>query len=150
MVYYVTHPNLSVTALIDAPSTEKARTTFLDYLERRNLISRTDRQYWRRNMVAERMTDAADVQADVELHYGYQEGGNTMPPSMAAVPSGMADFREFEGPASSDMRALEDPEGYVEEVLEAPERPTTIREVFKESPGKLSPIQQVSLGEVVR
>ncbi|MHA2069460.1 MAG: hypothetical protein ACXABY_34290, partial [Candidatus Thorarchaeota archaeon] len=73
-IYYVTHPNLQVSALVHAPATEKARTTFLDYLERRSEIPRADRQAWRRNMVAERMEDPYDVQADVELHYGYEEG----------------------------------------------------------------------------
>ena len=32
--YYVTHPNVDFSATVKAPSTDKARTTFLDYLER--------------------------------------------------------------------------------------------------------------------
>ena len=76
MVYYVTHPNLGITALIHAPATEKARTTFLDYLERQGQISRADRQHWRRNMIAEKMEDPYDVTADVELYYGYEESGS--------------------------------------------------------------------------
>lgn len=147
--YYTTHPNLSVTALVDAPTTEKARTTFLDYLERRNLISRADRSYWRKNMVAERMDDPRDVQADVELYYGYQEGGQQMPPSMAAAPSGMADPREFEAPSSADMRELRNPstEDDLREEMDAFEDYGSAQAATEPTPKpKLSPIAQVSLG----
>ena len=70
--YFVTHPRLNKTAVIHAPSTEKARTTFLDWLERNGMISRRDRQSWRRDMVAERIEDP-NVYSDVELWYGYEE-----------------------------------------------------------------------------
>jgi hypothetical protein len=71
--YYVTHPNLGRSAVVHAPSTEKARTTFLDWLERNNHISRAERQRWRRNMVAERLEYPSEVGSDVELWYGYEE-----------------------------------------------------------------------------
>ena len=70
--YFVTHPRLNKTAVIHAPSTEKARTTFLDWLERNGMISRRDRQSWRRDMVAERIEDP-NVYSDAELWYGYEE-----------------------------------------------------------------------------
>jgi len=75
--YYVTHPNLPVTAVVYAPSTEKARTTFLDWLERNGHMNRSNRQALRRNMVAERLEDG-NVQSDVVLHYGYKTGGPPM------------------------------------------------------------------------
>ncbi len=70
-VYYVTHPQIGRTAVVYAPSTEKARTTFLDWLERSGLVSRRDRQAFRKDMVAKRLEDP-NVPVDVELHYGYE------------------------------------------------------------------------------
>ena len=70
--YYVTHPSLGFTAVIDAPSTEKARTTYLDYLERQGMLLRSRRQELRRNMVADRIIDPGEVQVDVNLSYGYE------------------------------------------------------------------------------
>ncbi len=72
VAYYVTHPAIDRTAVVYAPSTEKARTTFLDWLERNGLMQRRHRQALRRDMVAERLEDPG-VPADVELHYGYAE-----------------------------------------------------------------------------
>ena len=71
--YYVTHPNLDVTAMVHAPSTEKARTTFLDYLERQGKVPRRYRQALRSNMITERLKDPTSVTTDVELYYGYEE-----------------------------------------------------------------------------
>jgi len=71
--YFVTHPELDISALVRAPSTEKARTTYLDYLERRGIIHRSSRGYYRENMIAERMNESYPVQADVELSYGYSD-----------------------------------------------------------------------------
>jgi hypothetical protein len=77
--YYVTHPNLAQTALVHAPSTDKARTVFLDWLERNFIISRSDRQKWRRNMVAAKMEDPVEVGAEVELWYGYEGHSRSAP-----------------------------------------------------------------------
>ena len=70
--YYVTHPRIDKTAVVFAPSTEKARTTFLDWLERNNLIRRAQRHLFRRDMIAEGIEDP-NVPADVILHYGYKD-----------------------------------------------------------------------------
>ena len=70
--YFVMHPYMDKTAVVYAPSTEKARTTFLDWLERNGLIQRRHRQAYRRDMVTKRLEDP-NVPADVELHYGYAE-----------------------------------------------------------------------------
>ena len=69
--YYVTHPSIGITASVEAPTTEKARTTFLDYLERTGKVSRSSRQFLRRNMIAEKLHDAGEVFTDVELDYDY-------------------------------------------------------------------------------
>ena len=71
-VYYVTHPMMDKSAVVYAPSTEKARTTFLDWLERNGLIRRADRQAFRNDMVAQRLDDP-NIPADIELHYGYRD-----------------------------------------------------------------------------
>jgi hypothetical protein len=78
--YYVMHPSLGVTSVVYAPSTEKARTTFLDWLERKGYMNRSDRQQLRKNMVAKRLEDS-NVQSDVVLHYGYQDTSSAYMPS---------------------------------------------------------------------
>jgi len=72
--YWVTHPNIDLSATVHAPSTEKARTLFLDYLERSNRIGRAQRGPLRENMVAEKMSNSEDIMSDVELYYGEPMG----------------------------------------------------------------------------
>ena len=71
-VYYLTHPRIDKAAVVYAPSTEKARTTFLDWLERNNIIRRAHRNFFRKDMIAERIEDP-NVPCDVVLNYGYQD-----------------------------------------------------------------------------
>lgn len=146
--YYVTHPNLSITALVQAPATEKARTTFLDYLERRDLIGRADRQYWRRNMVAERMEYPEDVTADVELSYGYEEGGRVPPlPPQRQQRYGDIVLEEGAFPDEPQERAYQEAgerwrrehPALEEESPEEPQQPT------QETPKKMSPIARAAL-----
>ncbi len=95
--YYVTHPELGFSATVSAPTTEKARTTFLDYLERNGKAKRSERHILRRNMVVERLKDPNEVSTDVTLHYGYEEthepltfqeaGMSHTKPSMLDMPS---------------------------------------------------------------
>ena len=73
-IYYVTHPSMGLDAKVEAPSTEKARTTFLDYLERNGRIGRSQRDAYRRNLVAERLRDPEVIQADLDLAYDYIPG----------------------------------------------------------------------------
>lgn len=73
-VYYVTYPNLDISATVTAPSTDKARTTFLDWLERTGRMSRKNRQRLRRHLVAERLEFPEEVEADVRLNYQYDGG----------------------------------------------------------------------------
>jgi len=70
-VYFVTYPNMDISATVTAPSTDKARTTFLDWLERTGRISRKNRQQLRRHLVAERLEFPEEVDADVRLNYQY-------------------------------------------------------------------------------
>ncbi len=141
MVYFVTHPNLDVTALVHAPSTEKARTTFLDYLERTGRISRAGRQYWRRNMVAEKMEDPYDVTADVELYYGYES------PGVPEVPYEEFRPRREVWESFPDAEIPEEPLdlSYVPEVEQHELVRRSIGEVAKETPRRLSPIQKLAL-----
>lgn len=131
MTYYVTHPNLDFSAKVDAPSTEKARTTFLDYLERNGVISRRRRQYVRENMVAEKLEHPETVDADIELSYGYraeegpayQLGGREEYYERGEVPPS----REMvEIPLDEEGRAVE-PELEVEE----PERPSGVTPIAR-------------------
>ncbi len=69
--YSVSHPQLEITATVDAPSTEKARTTFLDYLERNHKISRRQRQLLRQAMATKRIEEGEGY-SDLELHYEYE------------------------------------------------------------------------------
>jgi len=69
-VYYVKHSELGKDALVHAPSTEKARTAFLDYLERNGMVSRKDRQSWRKGLITDRVEEG-ETSAEVELWYGY-------------------------------------------------------------------------------
>lgn len=138
--YFVTHPNMSVNALVDAPSTEKARTTFLDYLERRNLINRADRHYWRKNMIAERV-DPADIDSDVTLVYGYEEGAGTIPPSMGYETSELpiemeSDIQSDDAELDSDVPVTLEPD--------IPAGPSPVVKALAQQ--KLSPIAKLSLG----
>jgi len=74
--YYVAHPNVDFSATVKAPSTDKARTTFLDYLERSGKASRKNRQQIRRNTVAERIEFPEEVDTDVTLYYDYTGSSN--------------------------------------------------------------------------
>jgi len=121
--YYVTHPAVGRTAVVYAPSTEKARTTFLDWLERNNLMRRADRQILRRNMVAQRLEDP-NMPADVVLHYGYQDYSSSM--------------RFPEPELISEEEQMEELEPTEPEPLTEPE-PEPV------APKRMMPIQQVML-----
>ena len=124
--YYVTHPSLGFTAVIDAPSTEKARTTYLDYLERQDRIPRSERQHLRRSMVASRILDPGEVTADINLAYGYEE--------VSFAPQVEESSIELERPEIVDFpMELEKPT-----VVDIP---TQVKE-----PQVFSPIQLISLG----
>jgi len=130
-IYYVKHPTLDLSATIDAPSTEKARTTYLDYLERGGNISRGSRQYYRRNLIADRVMDPSEVPADIHLSYGYQED-HVSPQSYS---------REELEPVYRESEVEEIDLGR-EEMVEAPIETGQEQRV----PAGLSPIQQISLG----
>lgn len=159
-VYYVTHPNLGVSAVVHAPATEKARTTFLDFMERQGRISRADRHYWRRNMVAERLEYPEDIQSDIELHYGYEETQQPPlidPSKYQAVSEEQIEFDPeamghlIGSPGTEyrkDTSGWTEPEG--QEVFEErPQQPSQqdIGEVSRAAPKGLSPIAKVSLGQ---
>jgi len=74
-VYYVSHPEFALKAKVDAPSTDKARTTYLDYMERTGVVPRTSRQEIRRGIATKRLGDPSEFLADIELDYGYGDIG---------------------------------------------------------------------------
>lgn len=140
--YFTMHPTLGITGVVYAPSTEKARTTFLDWLERNGHIKRTDRQAFRKNMGAQRLDDT-NVPSDVVLHYGYAEGA---PRSSRAIIEDMVkgDPKLEEDLALTDLitdiNRSKTLEGLEEEEEDEP-GPEPI-----EPPGpKLMPVQQIML-----
>ena len=70
--YSVSHPQLDITATVYAPSSEKARTTFLDYLERTGKVKRSQRQLLRRAMATKKLEEGSEGYSDLELHYEYE------------------------------------------------------------------------------
>lgn len=135
-VYYVTHPNIDLSAKITAPSTEKARTTFLDYLERVGKLKRSKRGYLRQNMVAEKMSDAFSVESDIELSYGSvgQQAFGEPVSSFDEV------LDEVSAPRRND-KVLYEREPESEEFAEPELQPQPMPQ-----PQRLSPIAQMSLG----
>ena len=77
--YYVTHPLVGVTATVYAPSSEKARTTYLDFLERSGRIRRNVRKLLRSNLVAQHLDAGTSVPTDVTLNYTYSSQGMSVP-----------------------------------------------------------------------
>jgi hypothetical protein len=68
--YYITHPDIPVKASVEAPTTEKARTVYLDYLERHRIVRRSQRQSLRPLMILKRMDSRDEILTDITLSYG--------------------------------------------------------------------------------
>ena len=149
--YYVTHPNMDFSATIEAPSTEKARTAYLDYLERQGLWSRNRRQELRRNMVADRIMDPGEIQADIQLSYGYEAS-----PGYKIPRERMAEVEREEAEESLPLSIRRSRRDIEEEVAkeeaegvydwEKDSLGPVEREIPVEEPRLFSPIAQVSLG----
>jgi hypothetical protein len=131
--YYVMRPGFQTSAMVQAPSTEKARTTFLDYLERHNIVSRASRQSMRRNMVAKRVDDPNEVETDIQLQYGYENTSGGELPLEASI-----DSTPVSEDLPMDVPVNESLDSQPAEPLPQPEQPVQGR--------KLSPIQKLSLG----
>lgn len=71
--YFIEHSSIPLKASVDAPSTEKARTEYLDYLERNSIIPRSKRQLVRRGLILKRMKSSDEISTDVVLSYGYSD-----------------------------------------------------------------------------
>lgn len=117
--YYVTHPNLGISATVTAPTTEKARTTFLDYLERAGKIRRAHRGYLRENMVAEKISSPESVMSDVQLDYRYQE---TYGPTFRLGEEGIAEAEDLEEfgrePEHIERQRLQEERAEIEQLRE--------------------------------
>ena len=143
--YYVTHPNMDFSATVKAPSTDKARTTFLDYLERSNKAHRKDRQLIRKNTVADRIEFPEEVDSDVSLSYNYTGENGIEEEQVIQVGYGQA----------LDGEELEEDEDYEEELdgetfgLEPdPEPEMPVEQIERERDIKDTPIGRMSLGSV--
>ena len=133
-VYFVMHPNIEYKATVDAPSTEKARTVYLDYLERQKAIDRASRQSLRRNLVASKIDDPNEVRADIHLSYGYTETQHPQRESM----------RDLEELAPREVEPVYET-SYTEEPRQV-ESFTPVQEVQPQVKAR-SPIEQISLGD---
>ena len=138
--YYVTHPNMDFSATVKAPSTDKARTTFLDYLERSSKAYRKDRQQIRRNTVAERIEFPEEVDADVALSYNYtgENGENEQ-----VIQVGYGETLDGEEPVEDEGYR-----DYVEEPYEPEPEPEPEPTMPMEQDIKDTPIGRMSLGSV--
>ena len=145
-IYYLTHPRLGKTAVVYAPTTEKARTTFLDWLERNNLIRRANRSFFRRDMITERIEDP-DVPRDVTLNYGYKDFTGRFEFEKPEVAPGWEgeDYRKYLAEIGEREPTREEAERWLEEERQQ------MREVIPEikdsevPKSKLMPVQQVML-----
>ena len=129
--YFLTHPRLDKTAVVHAPSTEKARTVFLDWLERNGSINRGDRQSWRKDMLAGRIEDGT-AEGDAELWYGYEQTPQPDYVPGTPVPGRIEETMEEHLRLDSQMQGV-------------PEEET---EVVPSEPTKMSPIAKAAIGSV--
>ena len=82
VTYYVSMPGSNFpTAEVLASSTKHARTAYLDYLSRNNLIGWKDRQAWRTKIVTKRM-QPGEIQTQVFLDYS----ASTVPETVVQAP----------------------------------------------------------------
>jgi len=133
-VYYLTHPRIDKSAVVYAPTTEKARTTFLDWLERGGIIRRAHRNFFRKDMIAERIEDP-NVPRDVVLSYGYQDfSGRFERPQVYDVPV------EMSRPEVHDI-----PVGFEEPEVEDLDKPSIEIGELATQTSRRMPVQEVML-----
>ncbi len=100
--YYVFKPGFEITAEVQASNTKHARTAFLDYLSRNNLVNWNERQGLRASLKAVRM-DPSEYQTSVQLEYGLEE-----PPSRELPTPGV--FEEEREEFANSYPESEEPE----------------------------------------
>lgn len=128
MPYYsVSHPQLELTATVEAPSSEKARTTFLDYLERTGKARRDQRQLLRRAMATKKLEDENEGYSDLVLHYEYERA-----PEESILQLGEPE------PSFEDYSNLE-------QVEQPPEQPPVTGQPQAPVASKMMPIQELAL-----
>ena len=81
--YYVTLPNSGVTAEVTANTTRQARTAYLDYMTRSNIVPWKGRQDLRDQLLIDKITPG-QIPTDVELAYG-QRGAVSEPQETLSV-----------------------------------------------------------------
>lgn len=102
--YYVEAPGSDFpTAEVEASSTKHARTAYLDYLSRNNLIGWRDRQAWRQKIVTKRM-QPGEMRTQVLLDYD----GKDVPETEVEVPTEQR--RELVDPSELEVASEEEVE----------------------------------------
>lgn len=134
--YYITAPGLNIDAKVTAPSTEKARTEFLDFLERTGRIHRRDRQTLRRVMATQRLENPYEVSADVEL--SYVDRG-----SLAYLP----EFADSSYSEEFMLKPFGEVETLEEEPLPIPQGVKYSTKPFLPVKNPLTPIEEVVFGQ---
>jgi len=90
--YFVQVPGSEFpTAEVEASSAKHARTAYLDYLSRNNLIGWEDRQGWRSKILAKRM-QPGEIKTQVYLDYS----AKTIPETEVSLPPTEQDLAEEE------------------------------------------------------
>lgn len=91
-VYFAYHPEVGIQAQVTAPTTRKARTSYMDYLTRNELVPWRGRQEFRKSIILDQI-DPGSTPVDVEINY--RPGDQ---PSVGMVGEDQADFipEEFE------------------------------------------------------
>lgn len=129
-VYYVSHPEFPLKAKVDAPSTDKARTTYLDYLERTGSVARRFRQSMRKGIATKRLVDSEEITADVNLDYEY--GDIEQAPTLESIPQ--VEGAQQMTPAPTPEVSVQ-PSSPLAALKEASYRQTPIAQAFLRSMG---------------
>ena len=119
---------------------EPRRTTFLDYLERSGKASRKNRQYIRRNTVADRIEFPEEVDTDVTLYYDYIGENGIEEEERIQVGYGQ--------PLESEELVEEEEYEPAEDTYESEQEPMPIEQLEREQDIQDTPIGRMSLGSV--
>jgi len=132
--YYVFHPNVEVTAEVEAPDTKKARTTYLDYLARSGRISWDQRGNLRDGIKIDQM-QPGEMQTSVALNYSR----DAEPEEEMELPGPPPELEEYEappeyGPPEESPPDEIDASMLVPAPMETQARGTPMRRMYGKSP----------------
>jgi len=84
-MYYIEFPEKQVSAIVDAPSTDKARTAFLDTLERKGIIYRGIRGQVRSSLVVDNIDSIEGINPTYIINYSYGDSIDSVPVEQAGL-----------------------------------------------------------------